>query len=132
MFCFNNEAIAQPTFQNIGNRATGSFGNPSTNTNSAPNNASQENLSKIKKPKIRRDTLSSAIPDSLKSGENKIETTVESMSADSTILDIEKQIYYLYGEAQVLYGDIELKADFIKLDWGKSEVYAHGMPDRWQ
>lgn len=130
LFCFKNEALAQRTFQNAGNRATGgTLGNPTSNSNTTSNNANQENLSKIKKPKIRRDTLSSAIPDSLKSAENQIETTVESMSADSTILDIEKQIYYLYGEAQVIYGEIELKADYIKLDWGKSEVFAHGMLD---
>src|SRR5690606_27934983 len=29
----------------------------------------------------------------------------------------------------VVYGDISLKADYIRLSWRKSEVFAHGLPD---
>jgi hypothetical protein len=138
-FCFwaFNLVAQRPTLPAIGGGGGRTFGSPTstqsqfpknTNTQSA-NNSRQPSKSLAKKNKVVRDSLSVVIPDSLKSLENQLETTVETFSSDSTILDIETQRYHLYGNAQVVYGEIELKADYIMLDWGKSEVYAHGMPD---
>ncbi|SOE20976.1 hypothetical protein SAMN06298216_1449 [Spirosomataceae bacterium TFI 002] len=78
---------------------------------------------------IKKDSIVSVIPDSLRSPENDIETTVVYDAQDSTIMDVGKQEVYLYGEAEVTYGDIVLKADYIKLNWDKAEVFAHGLPD---
>lgn len=78
---------------------------------------------------MKKDSVVSVIPDSLRSNGNHLETTVEYSADDSTILDVANETIYLYGNANVLYSDVELKADFIKLDWGKNEVYAHGLPD---
>ena len=127
----------RPTLPVIGGGGGGrSFGSPTStqsqfpkNTNTQNSNSRQPSKSLAKKNKVVRDSLSIVIPDSLKSLENQLETTVETFSSDSTILDIETQRYHLYGNAQVIYGEIELKADYIMLDWGRSEVYAHGMPD---
>jgi hypothetical protein len=129
----------RPSLPNLGGGGGRSFGSPTTapSTSQYPNNAkNQTNNTRqpsksalAKKNKITRDSLSVVIPDSLKSKENQLETTVETFSSDSTILDIETQRYHLYGNAQVVYGEIELKADYIMLDWGRSEVFAHGMPD---
>jgi hypothetical protein len=119
----------RPNFT-TGSRPGGNFGNFGSGGNTTTNSGqSKSGEQKIKKPRIKRDSTSTIIPDSLKSLDNTLETSVESFSSDSTILDVENQMYYLYGEAKVVYGDIELTADYIKLDWGKSEVYAHGMPD---
>lgn len=117
----------QPFGRGLGGRLpTGNSGQTQRPTNS-PN---RENKAPIKKvPRVKRDSLSVVIPDSLKSAENQIETTVESFSSDSTVLDVENEKYHLFGNAKVIYGDIELTADYIMLDWNKSEVYAHGMPD---
>lgn len=130
----------RPTLPNLGGGSGGrTFGGPTSNSGNTQfpnnnknqtNNTRQPSKSALpKKNKVTRDSLSVVIPDSLKSKENQLETTVETFSSDSTILDIETQQYHLYGNAQVVYGEIELKADYIMLDWGKSEVYAHGMPD---
>jgi hypothetical protein len=127
----------RPTLPAIGGGGGRTFGSQTTTTQSQfPRNTNTQNTSSrqaakttAKKNKPVRDSLSVVIPDSLKSFENQMETTVETFSADSTILDIETQRYHLYGNAQVVYGQIELKADYIMLDWGRSEVYAHGMPD---
>ena len=51
------------------------------------------------------------------------------MAEDSTVMDVSGEVINLYGKAVVTYGDIELKADYIKIDWGKSEIFAHGSPD---
>ncbi len=78
---------------------------------------------------IRRDTVVSVVPDSLRSTDNQLETTVDYSARDSTVLDVAQETVYLYGDAVVNYGDIELKAAFIKLSWGEGEVFAHGLPD---
>jgi LptD protein len=119
-------ATAQRQLPNIGSRNLGGFGNTPT---AAPNVNTKVAKPRVARPKVKRDSLSVAIPDSLKSADNQIETTVESMSADSTVLDIEQQIYQLYGKAKVVYGEVELEADYIKLDWGKNEIFAHGSAD---
>ena len=125
-------ALAQRPIPGLGGggRAGGSLPSFGTNQNTTSTSRNpNSSLQNSKKKKVVRDSLSVIIPDSLKSLDNQLETTVESFSSDSTILDIETQQYHLYGNAQVIYGDIELKADYIKLDWSKSEVFAHGMPD---
>ena len=50
-------------------------------------------------------------------------------SKDSMRVDVINQKLYLYGDAQVNYQDIELKAYYIILDLGKEEVFARGWPD---
>ncbi|MDP5120871.1 MAG: putative LPS assembly protein LptD, partial [Spirosomaceae bacterium] len=92
-------------------------------------NAQSTAASPLKPKAVRRDTVTSVIPDSLRSTGNKLETTVDYSARDSTILDVASETVYLYGDAVVNYGDIELKASFIKLSWGVGEVYAYGLPD---
>ncbi len=77
----------------------------------------------------KRDTTRVSIPDSLRSKDSGLQYTVKYIAEDSTIMDIKKQAIYLYGKAKVIYNDIELEADYIQLDWGKSEVFAYGSPD---
>lgn len=76
-----------------------------------------------------KDSIVSVIPDSVRSAENDIETTVLYDAVDSTIMDVGKQEVYLYGDAVVTYGDIILKADYIRLSWATAEVFAHGLMD---
>ena len=125
---FNQQAFAQQPFGGgLGGRTFGGNPGQSSRTNTSENANKKPALKKTARAK--RDSLSIVIPDSLKSAENQIETTVESFSSDSTVLDVENERYHLYGNAKVIYGDIELAAEYIMLDWNKSEVFAHGMPD---
>ena len=80
------------------------------------------------KDTIKADTLTKTIPDSLKKN-NDLQTTVVYSSKDSTVMDTKNQVVYLYGDAKVTYGDVVLSADFIKLNWDKSEVFAQGTKD---
>lgn len=66
------------------------------------------------------DTLSS--PDDL-------QNTVEYTAEDSTIMDAVLKQVHLYGNAEVNYGTINLKASYIKLNWVTNEVYAVGTYD---
>ena len=77
----------------------------------------------------KKDTTRVIIPDSLRSKDTGLQFTVKYLAEDSTVMDIAARVIYLYGKAKVIYGDIDLEADFIQLDWGKSEIYAYGSPD---
>ena len=78
---------------------------------------------------IKADSVQLGIADSLISADSDLETTVVYSAEDSTIMDVDGETILLYGEAVVDYGDIQLKADFIKISWGQNEVYAYGLPD---
>jgi len=71
------------------------------------------NFNKNKQPAVSRD----------------METTVNYSARDSILMDMTGRKAYLYGDAHVDYGDITLNANYIEIDWVKSEVFAIGMPD---
>jgi len=73
-------------------------------------------------------SLTKSASDSLKKN-NDLQTTVIYSATDSTIMDTQNQIVYLYGDAKVTYGDVILEADFIQLNWDKNEVFAKGTKD---
>ena len=50
-------------------------------------------------------------------------------SDDSIRMDWVKQKAYLYGNAEVIYNGIDLKAEYIELDFNNNTVYAIGLPD---
>lgn len=58
-----------------------------------------------------------------------LENTVEYTSEDSTIMDAVLKQVHLYGNAEVNYGTINLKANYIRLNWVTNEVYAVGTYD---
>lgn len=72
-----------------------------------------------------RDSL---VRDSL-AKQSDLQSTVEYQSQDSTIMDVDGKQVHLYGEAEVKYGTIQLKADYIRIDWTKNELFAKGTYD---
>ena len=48
---------------------------------------------------------------------------------DSIRFSVEDKKVFLYGEAQINYGDIELKAAYIEINQDSKEVYAEGVTD---
>lgn len=58
-----------------------------------------------------------------------IDANIEYDARDSIVMDWKAKKAYLYGEAQVAYDEIILKAAYIEIDFTKNEVFAHGMPD---
>ena len=53
-----------------------------------------------------------------------IKTTVTYAARDSMRVDVVKKMAYLYGDARVTYGKIELTADYMEIDLEKNEVKA--------
>ena len=67
----------------------------------------------------------SVIADSLWSKTAGFDNVVEYYAADSSIMAVEEKALYLYGDAEITYGDITLEAAFIKIDWGNDIILAH-------
>ncbi len=70
----------------------------------------------------------SAQQDSLKTADS-FKTTVKYRSKDSTLYSADGQTVELFGDASVEYGDISLKAAYIRINYLTNEVYAKGRYD---
>lgn len=77
----------------------------------------------------KRDSIVTAIPDSLKRKNGALEATVKYTARDSIIMSEDQKVVYLYGDARVEYDEINLKADYIQLDYSKNELFARGSLD---
>lgn len=73
--------------------------------------------------------LDSLIPSTKTKPVKGLDAKVEYHSRDSMNFDIETKKVYLFGDAEVIYGNIQLKADLIIIDWNKNLVRAEGMKD---
>ncbi|WP_143960111.1 putative LPS assembly protein LptD [Litoribacter populi] len=58
-----------------------------------------------------------------------IQTQIDYYAEDSIITDFTSNKVYLYNDAWFEYGNIRLDADYIVIDWEKSELYASGITD---
>ena len=58
-----------------------------------------------------------------------IETTINYSAKDSIQVSTNNQMIWLYGSAKIVYGDIELEAEEITIDYGKGTLTAHGRRD---
>ncbi|MEK6477695.1 putative LPS assembly protein LptD [Catalinimonas sp. 4WD22] len=61
--------------------------------------------------------------------EGDIQTTVNYNAEDSIFFDVVNRKIYLYGNAEIDYGEIKLAADYVELDWVNNMLTAKGMPD---
>ncbi|MFA0963309.1 putative LPS assembly protein LptD [Roseivirga sp. BDSF3-8] len=61
--------------------------------------------------------------------EGDIRTTIKYSAKDSTNMDLLGQKVYLYGDAKITYGTIELQADQIVIDYLTNSVTAEGRED---
>jgi hypothetical protein len=81
---------------------------------------------------VRSDTIiqdTTGIVSKSKTRKQKLESQIKYSARDSMITAIVDRKLYLYGEAEVYYEDIELKADFMEFDMNNSEVTAMSITD---
>ncbi|MGB1318375.1 MAG: hypothetical protein ACPG5W_09220, partial [Flavobacteriales bacterium] len=74
-------------------------------------------------------TTSDSLQVQPKKKEASIDAEIKYNAADSIRFSVEKKKVYLYGQAQINYKDIELKAAYIEIDQETNEVYAEGIID---
>lgn len=60
---------------------------------------------------------------------NALDAQVQYKSADSLWFDFDSKKAYMIQDAEINYLDINLKAAYIEIDFGKNEIYAKGLPD---
>uniref|UniRef100_UPI001BAF897B putative LPS assembly protein LptD n=1 Tax=Spirosoma terrae TaxID=1968276 RepID=UPI001BAF897B len=94
----------------------------------SPNIVRPESLTTIGNDSLRVAAGDTSKADSLKSADS-FATTVKYQAKDSTIYAADGQTVELFGDASVTYGDISLKADYIRLNYLTNEVYAKGRYD---
>lgn len=58
-----------------------------------------------------------------------IETTIKYSAKDSIRASVDGKMIWLYGSAKIIYGEIELDAEEITIDYGKNTLTAHGKRD---
>src|SRR6187551_770351 len=67
--------------------------------------------------------------DSLTRKPSDIETTIIYSARDSIRADIDGKMIWLYGDAKIKYGEIELEAEEVIIDYANSTISAHGVRD---
>ncbi|MFT5902582.1 MAG: lipopolysaccharide assembly outer membrane protein LptD (OstA), partial [Bacteroidia bacterium] len=60
---------------------------------------------------------------------SELDAEIKYSAKDSIRFSVENKKVYLFGEAQITYKDIELKAAYIEIDQETKEVYAEGLID---
>ncbi|MEQ8358582.1 MAG: putative LPS assembly protein LptD [Cytophagales bacterium] len=90
-------------------------------------NIDSTNISVFDSSLVNVDTLSSDSiqGDSLAGPKSDIKTTVFYSARDSIVTNILNKKAFLYGDAKVTYGDIELEADEIAINWDLNELEAN-------
>jgi lipopolysaccharide assembly outer membrane protein LptD (OstA) len=88
---------------------------------------SLDSLVKIVIPETPKDTT---VVDSITPKKKEfLENIVTYKATDYTSLNQKKQKLYLFNEAEITYGDLNIKAGDITIDYQKNEVYARGIVD---
>lgn len=67
--------------------------------------------------------------DSVRAKKGDIETTIKYTARDSMFTSIDGQMVWLYGNAKIVYGSIELEAEEIIIDYANGTLTAHGTRD---
>jgi lipopolysaccharide assembly outer membrane protein LptD (OstA) len=59
--------------------------------------------------------------------QSDLDAVVDYQADDSIVLDMTAKKAYLYGNAQILYDDVKLNADFISINFDSKDVFATGV-----
>ncbi|WP_242689042.1 putative LPS assembly protein LptD [Pedobacter sp. SYSU D00535] len=82
-------------------------------------------------PEVQSDTT--AVSDTLSTAaasSNGLASEVTYTAEDSIKFSVDRNIVFLYGKARVSYEDLELSADYIRLDQKNKRLFASGLRDR--
>jgi len=84
----------------------------------------------IPKPDVLEKAQDTIKQDTLKiKKKGLLEHIVDYKATDYSSFNQKKQKLYLYNEAEITYGDMNIKAGSITIDYSKNEVYAKGIKD---
>ena len=82
------------------------------------------------------DTLAAPVSDTLEIGISErngggsfLEEIISGKNTDSLVYDVRNKMVYIYNEGDVNYQDMNLKADFMRINMDTKEIHAYGKPD---
>ncbi len=78
---------------------------------------------------VAADTLRKSADSTKVQSKSDIETTINYSARDSIRASVDGELIMLYGNAKIKYGEIELEAEEIAIDYGNSTLTAHGIRD---
>lgn len=87
------------------------------------------NVQNIDEQKGSEKPQDSTLKDSIKQKKGLLEHIVDYKATDFTSFNQKKQQFYLYNQAEITYGDMNIKAGSITIDYSKNQVYAKGIKD---
>jgi len=64
-----------------------------------------------------------------KGGGAFLDDIISGKNKDSLVYNVRDKLVYIYNEGDVTYQDMNLKADFMRMDMTTKEIYAYGKPD---
>ena len=85
------------------------------------NKLTSDTVNNSKNQTVSQDTV-------LKISPNAIEAIIDYKSVDSIHFDLKNKITTLYYKAEILYDDLELESDYVKIDMESGTIFAEG----WQ
>lgn len=90
-------------------------------------------------PAIKNDTIPDAIsqadsiaqqePQRFRGSGTILDARVDYSSLDSIFFNVRERKVYLFGTADLVYGDIHLEAGYVEIDFKRNELYASGIND---
>lgn len=87
------------------------------------------NVDSLLLPEASEKAQDTIVKDSLKPKKETLTAVVTYRAKDRTSFNRKKQQIYLYDDAEITYGDINIKAGSITIDYSKNTVYARGIVD---
>nr|MBC7612794.1 LPS-assembly protein LptD [Pseudopedobacter sp.] len=86
--------------------------------------------------KKRNNFITTISPDSLKtdtikknSKKGQITDVIKAVDSDSSVYDVINNVMYLYGNARITYGEKQVDAGYIKIDYKDNTIFAKGTTD---
>lgn len=58
-----------------------------------------------------------------------LDDVISGKNTDSLVYDLKNKTVYIYNEGDVTYQDMNLKADFMRINMDTKQIYAYGKPD---
>ncbi|MBQ3261033.1 MAG: LPS-assembly protein LptD, partial [Alistipes sp.] len=58
-----------------------------------------------------------------------LEDIINGKNTDSLVYDVKNKLVYIYNQGDITYQNMNLKADFMRVNMDTKEIYAYGKPD---
>ncbi|HYG02231.1 MAG TPA: putative LPS assembly protein LptD [Chryseosolibacter sp.] len=113
----------------LASKASGQI-EPAVNPPAGDLSIKNDTINNISADTLKTDTLGNQSPDSLQNQpQGDIETTINYTARDSIRTNVDGKMIWLFGDAKIIYGTIEVQAEEIVIDYASNTITAQGVKD---